>query len=176
MKPRVLAFDFLPRFSVGANARTCLVDTDWRRVSDAVRCESGWRCSICGAWPQPRDLHSHEQWEFSPDRQRLTGIIAVCRACHRCIHLDQWIPGDDADYDALTAYWNLKSHYCAVNQVSESTFLRDLRRAEDRRDAIPPTARLLNIDAIFDYVSPPLRVYARFLDPLQASSSVADPT
>lgn len=42
---------------------------------------------ICGA-PSQR-LEAHEQWSYDEENriQKLTGVIAVCHACHEVIHI-----------------------------------------------------------------------------------------
>jgi hypothetical protein len=121
--PLRLVADFIPPLYATANLRYLLAPADWDRIRRQTYAEGGHKCSICH-YEGP--LEAHEQWEFdAPARLlRLTGILALCRLCHRVKHVVR------SEYLANQGRFDregIVTHFMTVNGCSRAAFDRHLR-------------------------------------------------
>jgi hypothetical protein len=82
-----LQFELVPDSCWYSNLRSLLTPEQWDHVRKKAYARAGGKCMICGA-PTTR-LEAHEQWAYDDvtHTQSLQNVIAVCRACHECIHI-----------------------------------------------------------------------------------------
>ena len=92
-----LNFELVPDSCWYSNLRSLLPPGGWDIIRKRAYARAGGRCMICGA-PSAR-LEAHEQWRYDEENriQKLTGVIAVCHACHEVIHIGrtQLMGGED---------------------------------------------------------------------------------
>jgi hypothetical protein len=84
-----LAIEMVPRSCFFSNLRSNLRPKDWKKLRLMSIEKAGGRCEICGSTNHGRSLECHEIWQYDTDTytQRLTGLVALCRDCHRAKHL-----------------------------------------------------------------------------------------
>jgi len=95
--PGRLLPDLLPEQVRGSNLRGILTRDEWNRMRIPVCERARNRCEVCGDAAhdpisgRPRRPDCHELWSFEihGDRfvQRLSGLVALDPACHRCMHV-----------------------------------------------------------------------------------------
>lgn len=117
-----LAFEMVPEECWRGNLRSFLSQAEWDVVrKDAYR-RSGWRCSVCGAAGR---MEAHEVWAYDDGKalQTLTGVVALCSACHKVVHISrtQLMGGGDE------AMW----HFMKVNGCSQAEFHEALAKANE---------------------------------------------
>ena len=87
-----LTVELVPRSCWYSNVRSEVSAAEWEVCKRFVAGRSGNRCEICGErgprWP----VECHEIWEYDESQfgrhiQRLTGLIALCPACHTVKHI-----------------------------------------------------------------------------------------
>jgi hypothetical protein len=90
-----LRIELIPERQWGVNLRAAMSATQWDKVSAEVFQEAGGRCEICGGIGRKHPLECHEVWSYDEDlnfeagrrSQILSGLQALCPACHRVKHL-----------------------------------------------------------------------------------------
>ena len=114
---RKLSFQLVPRTAWCSNLRSMLLN--WSDISACVRSEGV--CSICGA--KTYELDAHEVWNYddSSGIQTLARIDAVCKDCHRSIHIGH----ASVEGEEVEAF----EHYIHVNNISEETAGLDMDEA-----------------------------------------------
>lgn len=79
-----LTIQLVPSTAFGQNIRTILTKKQWNYIRNFVYGKYYNLCSICGA--DDKGLEAHENWLYEKGTQKLTDIVAVCRACHQVHH------------------------------------------------------------------------------------------
>lgn len=77
--------DLIPSSSWCASLANMLVPSSWRMLREVTHLRAGG-CQDCGS----RDrIECHESWSYDESRavQTLTGLVALCSACHETRHL-----------------------------------------------------------------------------------------
>jgi hypothetical protein len=95
--PGQLHPDLLPEQVWGSNLRAILSRQGWDELRIPVCARAKNRCEVCGDTASDpvsgslRRPDCHELWSFEiqSDRfvQRLSGLVAMCPNCHRCMHV-----------------------------------------------------------------------------------------
>jgi 5-methylcytosine-specific restriction endonuclease McrA len=85
----VLEVEMVPRTCFFSNLRSNLRSKDWQKLRMMSIANANGRCQICGSLNHGRSLECHEIWFYDEDNgvQRLTGLLALCRECHRAKHM-----------------------------------------------------------------------------------------
>ena len=85
--------DLIPSTSWGASLANMLTSGAWEILRKEAKIRAGGCCELCGAKESSKSsLEAHEMWNYQIldrefGRQKLEGIIAVCKTCHLCFHL-----------------------------------------------------------------------------------------
>lgn len=84
-----LAVNMIPSTSFFQNLRTHLPKADWDRIRRWAYKRAGYVCEICGGRGPKWPVECHELWEYdsATGLQKLTGLIALCPACHGVQHM-----------------------------------------------------------------------------------------
>lgn len=84
-----LEIELVPRSCFFSNLRSNLRPKDWKKLRLDTSARAGGRCEICGSRNYNRSLECHEIWYYDEETltQRLTGLVALCRECHRAKHM-----------------------------------------------------------------------------------------
>lgn len=84
-----LVVEMVPRTCFFSNLRSNLRPKDWQKLRLMSIEKAGGRCEICGSTNRGRGLECHEIWLYDTETytQRLTGLVALCRDCHRAKHM-----------------------------------------------------------------------------------------
>ncbi len=82
-----LNFELVPDSCWYSNLRSILSPAQWDVVRREAYARADGKCMICGA-PVKR-LEAHERWTYDEENeiQRLSDVVAVCKACHEVIHI-----------------------------------------------------------------------------------------
>ncbi|WP_153004164.1 hypothetical protein [Microbacterium testaceum] len=127
-----LGADRLPGSVWGSNLRAILPTSRWVALSRRTAERAGRVCEVCD---QPsfygegtRNPDCHEMWEFdrngSHPVQRLTGVIALCGACHETQH---------SGLAELNDRWeSVIATLCRVNGWDRADAEADIGRSRDR--------------------------------------------
>ena len=83
-----LTLDLVPAFTWYDNIRSRIRPVDWDRLRRATYAAAGHRCEVCGGKGRRHPVECHEIWDYDEATrvQRLTGLIALCPACHEVKH------------------------------------------------------------------------------------------
>ncbi len=83
-----LKIELVPSTSWGDNLRSILPKGEWDRLRRDCYVRAGHRCEVCGGVGTKHPVECHETWSYDETdcAQVLTGLIALCPACHRCKH------------------------------------------------------------------------------------------
>ena len=128
-----LYVDLVPKSAWFRNLRKALTDEEWTAARKKTAKAADYVCQIClckgPKWP----VEAHERWSFDEDSgvQTLTGIEALCPACHEVTHFGfARVRGREAEATA---------HLMAVNGWTEAEVKKHVREAMDvyvRRSAM----------------------------------------
>ena len=79
----------VPRTCFFSNLRSNLRAKDWQKLRALTITKANSRCEICGSTNRGRSLECHEIWHYDEETgtQILTGLVALCRECHRAKHM-----------------------------------------------------------------------------------------
>lgn len=128
----VLNFELVPESCWYSNLRSILSPAQWDVVRKEAYARAGGRCMICGA--KTARLEAHERWEYDEDKkvQKLSDVVAVCRACHEVIHIGrtQLLGGEE----------RAAAHFMKVNGCTYAEYrkaLGEANAAHIRRNKIP---------------------------------------
>lgn len=82
-----LYVDLVPVTAWRDNVRSAVSKPAWRAIADEVRARAGGVCECCER--KMNGLEAHERWDFDcvSGVQRLVGIEALCKPCHRATHI-----------------------------------------------------------------------------------------
>lgn len=148
-----LHIEMLPPDAWGKNARTARPDL-WPQVRRTVIRRAGGRCQVCG--DASGTLHAHEQWTFTPDRQTLAGIVAICERCHDTIHAGR--TGKLITQGKLPRTYGaaIIEHFCTVNRCTREHYDADRSRAWVAWEALQadtaPGGRVLDLAGLAAYI------------------------
>ncbi len=89
MKEPKLIVELVPRTCFFSNLRSNLSKKDWDKLRHLTIDKANRRCEICGSTGNGSSLECHEIWKYDDgnNTQTLTGLIALCKACHRSKHM-----------------------------------------------------------------------------------------
>ncbi len=84
-----LSVELVPRSCFFSNLRSNLSKKDWETLRQLCFYLADYRCEICHSDGNGRSLECHEIWHYDDTThvQSLTGLIALCRSCHRVKHM-----------------------------------------------------------------------------------------
>jgi hypothetical protein len=87
--PPLLAVELVPRTSFFTNLRSLLSTRDWDTLRQRCYQQAGYVCEICGGTGGRHPVECHEIWQYDDENhvQKLTGLIALCPACHKAKHM-----------------------------------------------------------------------------------------
>lgn len=127
-----LNFELVPDSCWYSNLRSVLTPAQWNAVRFAAYRRAGGRCAVCGA-PSNR-LEAHERWAYNEEKhiQKLTDVVAVCKACHEVIHIGRT--------SLLGGERRAGEHFMKVNGCGYADYRRALGEANEahrRRNAVP---------------------------------------
>ena len=127
-----LNFELVPDSCWYSNLRSILSPAQWDIVRKEAYSRAGGRCMICGA--KTFRLEAHERWEYDEVNgvQKLTDVVAVCRACHEVIHIGrtQLMGGEE----------RAAEHFMKVNGCTYAEYRKALGEANEahrRRNQVP---------------------------------------
>lgn len=127
-----LNFELVPDSCWYSNLRSILSPAQWDIVRRDAYSRAGGRCMVCGV--KSSRLEAHERWEYDEVNavQKLSDVVAVCRACHEVIHIGrtQLMGGEE----------RAAEHFMKVNGCSYSEYRRALgeaNAAHRRRNKVP---------------------------------------
>jgi hypothetical protein len=89
LKDPKLIVELVPRTCFFSNLRSNLSKKDWDKLRHLTIDKANHHCEICGSTGNGSSLECHEIWKYDDDnnKQTLTGLIALCKACHRSKHM-----------------------------------------------------------------------------------------
>lgn len=84
-----LTIELVPQSCFFSNLRSNLSKKDWEKIRQECFFRANYRCEICHSTGGGRSLECHEIWQYDDltHVQALTGVIALCRSCHRVKHM-----------------------------------------------------------------------------------------
>lgn len=84
-----LTIELVPRTAWFKNLRSLLTAPEWDYVRKKCYRKANYRCEICGGVGPNHPVECHEKWEYNErtHTQTLTGLIALCPACHEVKHI-----------------------------------------------------------------------------------------
>lgn len=127
-----LDFELVPDSCWYSNLRSLLPPGGWDIIRKKAYARANGHCMICGA--PTRRLEAHEQWSYDEANavQKLTGVIAVCHACHEVIHIGRTqLMGRERE---------AADHFMKVNGCTYAEYRKALGEANEahrRRNLIP---------------------------------------
>ena len=117
-----LNFELVPDSCWYSNLRSLLSPAQWDIVRKEAYSRANGRCMICGKTAR---LEAHERWEYDEAHrvQKLSDVIAVCRACHEVIHIGrtQLLGGEE----------RAAEHFMKVNGCNYAEFRKALGEANE---------------------------------------------
>ena len=117
-----LRFELVPEECWCVNLRAFLTQSQWDIVRRDAYKNSGYQCSKCGAKGR---LEAHEVWRYDDEKalQTLTGVTALCSACHKVVHIARtFMLGGGAEAE---------EQFKKVNGCSQADFHAELQRANE---------------------------------------------
>ena len=126
-----LNFELVPDSCWFSNLRSILSPAQWDIVRKEAYARADGKCMICGARAK---LEAHERWEYDEEKlvQKLSDVVAVCRACHEVIHIGRT--------QLLGNEERACKHFMKVNGCTYAEYRKALGEANEahiRRNQIP---------------------------------------
>ncbi|MBW4641077.1 MAG: HNH endonuclease [Gloeocapsa sp. UFS-A4-WI-NPMV-4B04] len=89
VEERQLTIELVPNTCWYSNVRSNVSKQDWDNLRHYTYKQAGHRCEVCGGVGQQHPVECHEIWNYDDQQhiQTLTGLIALCPACHECKHI-----------------------------------------------------------------------------------------
>lgn len=86
---RWLTVELVPRTCWFSNVRDHVDTATWDRLRKQTYAKAGNRCEVCGGRGPKWPVECHEIWQYDDARQvqTLTGLVALCPACHEVKHI-----------------------------------------------------------------------------------------
>lgn len=159
-----LTIELVPQTAWFKNLRSLLTASEWDTVRKKCYREANYCCEICGGVGPNHPVECHEKWEYDHVNhvQTLTGLIALCPACHEVKHIgfasvrgryyealehlakvNGWILEEARDYaeNAMNEWEERSRHQWKLN----TEFLNEYKKEESekliREDATNPFKR-----------------------------------
>ena len=109
-----LNFELVPDSCWYSNLRSLLPPGGWDIIRKKAYARANGRCMVCGK--PTRRLEAHEQWSYDEDNavQKLTGVIAICHACHEVVHIGRTA--------LLGREPQAQAHFMKVNGCTQSEY------------------------------------------------------
>ncbi len=87
-KPR-LTIELVPQTCWFSNVRSEVSPADWDRLRKRTAAHAENHCQICGGRGPKWPVECQELWDYDDARrvQTLTGLLALCPACHEVKHM-----------------------------------------------------------------------------------------
>lgn len=84
-----LTIELVPRTAWFKNLRSEMTINEWDELRTTTYKNAGYCCEICGSKGPKWPVECHELWSYNDDThtQTLTGVIALCPACHEVKHI-----------------------------------------------------------------------------------------
>lgn len=124
-KPPKLTIELVPNTSHFVNLRSLLTQGEWDRIRRKAYRAANYCCQVCGGKGPRHPVECHEIWHYDEDRliQKLTGLIALCPACHEVKHIGLAATRGRLPHAML--------HFCRVNDWSPEDAGIYIQRAFD---------------------------------------------
>jgi len=84
-----LTVELVPATCWYSNVRSNVPPKIWKVLQQNTFGRANHRCEVCGGRGRRWPVEAHEIWEYDDSKriQRLTGLIALCPACHEVKHI-----------------------------------------------------------------------------------------
>jgi hypothetical protein len=84
-----LSVELVPRSCFFSNLRSNLSKKDWEKLRQLTIDKANKQCEICFSDGGRSSLECHEIWRYDDinNSQKLIGLVALCKACHRSKHM-----------------------------------------------------------------------------------------
>ena len=84
-----LTIELVPATCWFSNVRSEVSEEDWKKLKRITFQKAKDRCEVCGGRGPKWPVECHEIWHYNDEEhvQTLTGLIALCPACHEVKHL-----------------------------------------------------------------------------------------
>lgn len=84
-----LTIELVPKTSWFNNVRSEVTKKEWDKLRKECYQNADHHCEICGGQGKQYPVACHEIWEYDKENsvQTLTGLIALCPACHEVKHI-----------------------------------------------------------------------------------------
>jgi len=97
-----LTIELVPETCWGSSLHHELAKDQWDVLRRATYAAADNRCQVCGnnrRLGNRSAVDCHEIWQYHDDThvQRLAGLIALCPACHECVHMGRANAHGNAD-------------------------------------------------------------------------------
>ena len=104
--------ELVPKSLWGQNLRSHLTKKEWDTLRKRCYVRANHRCEICNGVGRKHPVECHEIWQYDDINcvQKLTGVVALCPACHRVKHIGRTL-GTPYKYATL-------KHFRKVNNVT----------------------------------------------------------
>ena len=87
-EPR-LTVELVPQTCWYSNVRSEVSTGEWDKLKRVTFEQANYCCEVCSGRGLKHPVECHEIWDYNDERhiQTLTGLIALCPACHECKHM-----------------------------------------------------------------------------------------
>lgn len=84
-----LTIELVPKTCHFKNVRSEVTTQSWDKLRKECYAKAGHLCEICGGRGSAHPVECHEIWHYDDKNhiQKLTGLIALCPACHEVKHM-----------------------------------------------------------------------------------------
>jgi 5-methylcytosine-specific restriction endonuclease McrA len=84
-----LTVELVPQTCWYSNVRSEVSTGEWDTLKRVTFEQANYRCEVCSGRGSKHPVECHEIWHYDDGRhiQTLTGLIALCPACHECKHM-----------------------------------------------------------------------------------------
>lgn len=136
-----LSVELVPSTSWGSNVRAVLTKQQWAVLSKSVRSKAYDICNACGG----EATDCHEVWAYDDQKQsqKLTGMVALCHACHEVKHIG--LAGIRGHGERAI------KHFMRVNELSRRQAEKVIQRAFDVWAERSEVEWTLDISILSDY-------------------------
>jgi len=125
--PLLLTLDLVPSSCFFSNLRSELPKKVWDRLRREQYKKAGYRCEVCGEKGTKHPVECHELWRYlvgpKANLQLLTGLIALCPACHEVKHFGL--------AQAAGREERAMAQFCRVNGLDAETAIQYIRAQFD---------------------------------------------
>ena len=89
MSEPLLTIELVPQTSWFTNLRSELSGAEWDKIRRKCYRDAGHVCEVCGGVGPAHPVECHEIWHYddSAKVQKLSGVVALCPACHEVKHI-----------------------------------------------------------------------------------------